>query len=242
MTVEASSFSEPETVRAWDVPTRVFHWSLVFCIVSAWVSFEYAGKLGDPTLRWHRWNGMAILVLLVFRILWGFVGGTTSRFSAFIRWPWTALGYLKDTFSGRSRHFLGHNPAGSWMIVALICVVMVQGVLGLFTLEHNDLTAGPLQRLILDDEGLTKQIQKLHSYGFNVIIGLVVLHVTANALYHAFGSDRIITAMVTGHKPVAPFEDHPEAHGGSIRLALACLAAAVIIVFGGIVLAGGRLL
>ena len=242
MTVETSSFSEPRTVRAWDLPTRLFHWTLVFCIVSAWVSFEYAGKLGDPTLKWHRWNGMAILVLLVFRILWGFVGGTTSRFSSFIRWPWTAIGYLKDTFSGRARHFLGHNPAGSWMIIALICVVMAQGVLGLFTLEHNDLTAGPLQRLILNEEALTKQIQKLHSYGFNVIMGLVVLHVTVNALYHAFGSDGIIAAMVTGRKRAAPFEDHAEVRGGSVMLALACLAAAMLIVFGGITLAGGRLL
>lgn len=242
MTAEASSYSEPRTVRAWDLPTRVFHWSLVFCIFSAWISFTYASALGDPTLRWHRWNGMAILVLLVFRILWGFVGGTTSRFQSFIRWPWTALGYLKDTFSGRPRHFLGHNPAGSWMIVVLICVVIAQGTLGLFTLEHNDLTAGPLQRLIIDDEPLTKQIQKLHSYGFNVIIALVTLHITANALYHALGSDGIITAMVTGRKRTAPFEDHAEAHGGSVWLALGCLAAAMLIVFGGIVLAGGRLL
>ncbi len=238
----STAYREPKTVRAWDLPTRLFHWTLVFCIISAWVSFEYASALGDPTLRWHRWNGMAILVLLVFRLLWGFVGGTTSRFSSFVKWPWTALAYLKDTFSGRARHFLGHNPAGSWMIIALIAAVMSQALLGLFTLEHNDLAAGPLQRLMIDDEALTKQIQKLHAWGFNIIIGLAAIHVTVNALYHAFGNAGFITAMVTGRKRAAPFEDHHEAHGGSVWLALACLGAAMFMVFGGITLAGGRLL
>ncbi len=232
----------PQSVRAWDLPTRLFHWALVFCIISAWVSFEYAGKLGDPTLRWHRWNGYAILILLVFRILWGFVGGSTSRFAAFIRWPWVALGYLKDTLAGRHRAYLGHNPAGSWMIVALIVVVMGQGVLGLFTLEHNEVTAGPLQRLILDDEVTTKLVQSLHGRGFYVIMGLAALHVLANVLYQHLAKDKLITAMVTGRKPMAAYEDQPEASGGHPVLALGCLMAAVVIVFGGITLMGGRIL
>jgi cytochrome b len=230
------------TVRAWDLPTRLFHWALVFCIVSAWVSFEFAGKIGDPTLRWHRWNGYAILILLVFRITWGFVGGSTSRFSAFVNWPWTALGYLKDTFSGRHRHYLGHNPAGSWMIFALIAVVLAQATLGLFTLEHNELTAGPLQRLILDDEKLTKLIQTLHGRGFYVILGLVALHITANVLYRVLVKDKLIEAMITGIKPAAVYEDQQEARGGSVMAALVCLVVAAVIVFGGIVALGGRIL
>lgn len=229
------------TVRAWDLPTRLFHWALVFCIVSAWVSFNYAGKIGDPTLRWHRWNGYAILTLLVFRIIWGFVGGSTSRFSAFMNWPWTAIGYLKDTFTGRHRHYLGHNPAGSWMIFALIIVALIQATLGLFTLEHNEITAGPLQRLILDDEKLTKLIQTLHARGFYVILGLVALHVTANVLYRVLTKDKLIEAMVTGKKPAAAYEDQQEARGGSVMLALACLALAAVIVFGSIIGLGGRI-
>lgn len=230
------------TVRAWDLPTRLFHWSLVFCIVSAWVSFTYAGKIGDPTLRWHRWNGYAILILLVFRIIWGFVGGSTSRFSAFINWPWTALGYLRDTFSGRHRHYLGHNPAGSWLIFALIAVLLAQALLGLFTLEHNELTAGPLQRLILDDEKLTKLIQTLHGRGFYVILGLVAVHITANVLYRILAKDKLIEAMVTGVKPAAAYEDQQEARGGSVLAALVCLVVAAIIVFGSIVALGGRII
>lgn len=233
--------SPTRTVRAWDLPTRVFHWALVFCIFSAWVSFEYAGKIGDPTLRWHRWNGYAILVLLVFRIIWGFVGGSTSRFAAFLDWPWKALGYLKDTFSGRHRRYLGHNPAGSWMIVGLIAVVMIQAMLGLFTLEHNELTAGPLQRLILDDEKTTKLIQTLHGLGFYLILGLVALHVTANVLYRMLAKDKLIEAMITGVKPAAAYEDQQEARGGSVAAALVCLVLAMAIVFGGIIAMGGRI-
>jgi cytochrome b len=232
----------PKLVRAWDLPTRLFHWALVLCIISAWVSFEYAGKLGDPTLRWHRWNGYAILVLLVFRILWGFVGGSTSRFEAFICSPRAALGYLKDILAGRHRAYLGHNPAGSWMIVALIAVVMAQAVLGLFTLEHNEVTAGPLQRLILDNEAMTKLVQTLHGRGFYIILGLVALHVLANVLYQHLAKDKLITAMVTGRKPVTAYEDQPEATGGHPLLALVCLVAAVVMVFGTITLMGGRIL
>jgi cytochrome b len=231
-----------KTVRAWDLPTRLFHWALVFCIISAWVSFEFAGKIGDPTLRWHRWNGYTILILLVFRIIWGFVGGSTSRFCAFLNWPWTALAYLKDTLSGKHRVYLGHNPAGSWMIIALITVVMAQGMLGLFTLEHNEVTAGPLQRLILDDEKTTKLIQVLHGRGFYLILGLVALHVTVNVLYRVLAKDKLIEAMVTGVKPAAAYEDQQEARGGSVIAALVCLMLAGGIVFGSIVALGGRII
>jgi cytochrome b len=230
------------TVRAWDLPTRLFHWALVLGIASAWVSFEFAGKLGDPTLRWHRWNGYFVLVILVFRLFWGLFGSSTARFSSFINWPWTALGYLRDTLAGRRRRFLGHNPAGTWMIIVLFLAVLTQAALGLFTLEHNELTAGPLQRLILDDEAATKLIQTLHGRGFYVILGLVGLHVAANVAYQTMAKDRLIAAMVTGRKPAADYEDHGEATGGSPLAALACLAAAIVVVFGGIVLAGGRIL
>ncbi len=229
------------TVRAWDLPTRLFHWSLVVCITSAWVSFEYASALGDPTLKWHRWNGYAILILLVFRILWGVVGGSTSRISAFVTWPWTALRYLADTFRGRHRAYLGHNPAGSWMIILLVCAVLAQAVLGLFTLEHNEITAGPLQRLILDDERLTALVQLLHRRGFYIILALAALHVVANLAYQFVARDQLVTAMVTGRKPAADYEDQSEATGGSAGVAAICLVAATALVFGTIILLGGRI-
>lgn len=243
MTLAHEASHTTRSVRAWDLPTRLFHWALVICIVSAWVSFEFANAIGDPTLRWHRWNGYAILVLLVFRLLWGFVGGSTSRFSAFLTWPWTAVGYLASVLSGRDKKaYLGHNPAGTWMIIVLFSAVTAQAMLGLFTLEHNELTAGPLQRLILDDERMTKLVQTLHSRGFYVLLGLIALHVGVNLIYQFVMRDKLIAAMVTGRKPAAPYHDQAEAQGGGITAALICLVAAIVIVFGGITLAGGRIL
>jgi cytochrome b len=229
------------TVRAWDLPTRLFHWALVIMIASAWVSFQFANQLGDPQLKWHRWNGMAILVLLTWRLLWGFVGGSTSRFTAFVTWPWNALSYLIGALKGEKRSYLGHNPAGTWMIIILFLGVAAQAKLGLYTLEHNDLTAGPLQRTILENETLTKQIQSWHRQGFYLLLGLIGVHVAVNLFYRLVLKDKLIEAMVTGRKPAEAYADQQEATGGSLALAAALLAASAGIVYGTIIALGGRI-
>jgi cytochrome b len=229
-------------VKAWDWPTRAFHWTLVFCIGSAWISFRFADRIGDPTLIWHRWNGYFILILLTFRLIWGFAGSSTSRFSAFVTWPWTAARYGLDLLQGRKRHFLGHNPLGAWMILALLGVVGVQGVLGLFSLEHNELVAGPLKRLVAHET--SEAITKWHVWGINVIIALAIAHVTANVLYGVVKKDPLITAMVTGEKPRDAYEDQSEANiPANVGLrAFFAFAMAALIVFGGIAALGGRIL
>lgn len=229
------------SVRVWDWPTRAFHWLLVFCILSAWASHQFAPKLGDLTLKWHRWNGYAILVLLVFRLLWGLVGSSTARFANFVRGPVFTLSYALDFARGRKRHFLGHNPLGTVMILALLAFVGVQGVLGLFTLEHNEIVAGPLKRLI--DDQTTEWVSKLHVKLFDYLLIVIAIHILANTAYTLFFKDPLIPAMITGRKPADTYEDAPEAvidRGVSMR-ALFCLLAAIIFVFGGITLAGGRI-
>jgi cytochrome b len=234
--------SQTVDVRVWDLPTRLFHWTFVTLIISAWVSSEFASKLNDPTLKWHRWNGYAILVLVVFRLIWGLVGSSTSRFASFVRWPWTAAAYGLDLLRGKHRPFLGHNPLGSWMILMLLATVAVQGILGLYTLEHNDITAGPLNRTISEDT--SKIVGWLHVRGFRVILSLAVLHIFANSLYQLLKKDPLITAMITGLKPAALYEDTPEAaiHDKVGLRALLCLAVAIIMVFGSILLLGGRII
>jgi cytochrome b len=237
-----SALGKLRSVRAWDWPTRAFHWCLVFCIASAWVSFNFAGKIGDPTLIWHRWNGYAILVLVVFRLIWGVAGSSTSRLSALIHSPKTTATYAVDTMKGRSRPYLGHNPLGSWMIIALLLIVATQSVLGLFTLEHNELVAGPLKRTISD--GLTEFLSKWHVRGFNIILAFVAMHVLANSLYGLIKKDPLIRAMVTGEKPAIPYADAAEARivaNVTLRAAL-CLLASIATVFGTITVLGGRIL
>lgn len=230
-------------VRVWDLPTRLFHWALVIAIATAWASWRYAEVIGDPTLKLHRWTGMSILVLLVFRLLWGFVGSSTSRLSQLFSWPWTAAGYARDLLLGRSKHYLGHNPLGSYMVLALLAAVAVQAGLGLFTVEHNDITAGPLYRLISEES--REWVSRWHNRWFDwVLLILIPLHILANIGYALVKRDPLIRAMVTGRKPAADYADASEAQVASHAgiKAIVCLMLAAAIVFGGIFAAGGKML
>ncbi len=229
------------SVRVWDWPTRAFHWLLVALIASAWASYRYAPELGDVTLKWHRWNGYAILVLIVFRLIWGFAGSSTARFPGFVRGPLFTLRYARDLLRGLKRPFLGHNPLGTGMILVLLAAVAMQGTLGLFTLEHNEIVAGPLKRLLSDEA--TKLASDWHVRGFNILLVLITIHVVANAAYARIAKEPLVKAMVTGKKPAHVYEDAAEARiapNVSLRAAMALLAA-IGIVFGGISLAGGRI-
>jgi cytochrome b len=232
----------PETVRAWDLPTRVFHWSLVLLMLCSWATFQYSEVIGDHRLVWHKRSGYAVLILVVWRLIWGFVGSSTSRFSGFIRGPGAALAYARDLVAGRSRHFLGHNPLGALMVLVLLALVGAQAAMGLFTVEHNDLTAGPLYRLV--DEETQKLLSRWHRravYWF--LIPAIVLHVTANVLYGLAKKDPLIRAMITGRKHAAPYEDAAEADVVRRPLirAVGVLILAAALVLGGILALGGRL-
>lgn len=229
-------------VTAWDLPTRLFHWSLVILVLTAWLSFRYAENISDYLLKMHRWNGLAILVLLVWRLLWGVAGASTSRFSNFIAAPAAALTYGRDLFVGRSRRFLGHNPLGGWMVIALLATLFIQAALGLFTVEHNNLAAGPLYRLV--SEAATKTASHWHHLIFDwALLPLIALHVVANLLYGLFKSEPLIPAIITGRKPAARYEDESEARlvPRPLLRATALLVLAAVIVLGGIRLLAGRL-
>lgn len=196
------------TVVAWDLPTRLFHWTLVALVVSAWVSFQYAEQIGDHRLRWHRANGVAVVILLLWRVMWGFAGSSTSRFHRFIYSPVAAAHYAASLVGGRTQRFLGHNPLGAYVVLALLAIAMTQASLGLFTVEHNDIAAGPLYRLVTEEA--TKLASRWHRVLFYyVLLPAVALHVTANVLYGLVKREPLIAAMITGRKPTeaVPFED-----------------------------------
>ncbi|HUS97174.1 MAG TPA: cytochrome b/b6 domain-containing protein [Hyphomicrobiaceae bacterium] len=230
------------TVRVWDIPTRVFHWLLVILIGCGYVSYRFSEAVGDNTMQWHRYNGYAVLVLIVWRLLWGVAGSSTSRFSTFVPWPWKAARYGLDLVRGRDRHFLGHNPLGTYMVLALLAAVGLQAILGLFSSEHNFLTWGPLTHLISED--MTKKITHWHhTFFWRGLLVLIGLHIVANVLYGLVKREPLIKAMVTGRKPATDYEDAAEAElvATPIRRALGCLAVAAAIVLGGILALGGKL-
>jgi cytochrome b len=231
-----------QSVAAWDLPTRLFHWTLVILIVSAWVSYEFAEDIGDTTMVWHRANGLAILTLIVWRVLWGIWGSSTSRFAGFVRSPSAVLGYARSLVDGRAGRYLGHNPLGALMVLALLATVAAIGGFGLFAADDNDLVGGPLYRLVSEQQNA--RAASLHDQLFNyLLLPLAALHIVVNTLYTLLKKEPLIRAMITGKKPAETYVDTQEAGIAArpgLRAAI-CLMAATAIVLGGIVAAGGRL-
>ncbi|MCE1237543.1 MAG: cytochrome b/b6 domain-containing protein [Hyphomicrobiales bacterium] len=228
---DAVAAARLDKVLAWDGPTRLFKWGLVAAVASAWVSDELA------MTSWHVVNGKIVLALVVFRLLWGVVGGSTARFSQFLRSPAASFRYGLDLLKGREGHYLGHNPLGAWMVVALIGLAAVMGISGLFNADYPDrmLIDGPFAAKLSD--AAVHLAHRIHSIGFKLLELAVLLHVAAVGFHAVVKKDPLIPAMVTGRKPPGDYVDAAKATPGSIVAAIVCLAVAVAIVWGGIALA-----
>ncbi|HEV7874797.1 MAG TPA: cytochrome b/b6 domain-containing protein [Enterovirga sp.] len=232
----------PGTVAAWDVPTRLFKWALVLLVLLAWVSHRY----GDVTLTWHKWNGYAILVLLVFRLLWGLVGSSTARFAAWVPSPGRSLRYGLDLLRRNQRRpYLSHNPLGALMILALLLLLSGEAVSGLFTVDSNGIFGGPFAQLdpMEDPTPLQRRLSAFHHGAFNYLLALVGIHVAVNLTYQFIKRDPVVQAMITGRKPVEDFADQPEMVRPAtlwLRAAL-CFGGAAAIVLGGLRYFGGSL-
>ena len=174
----------------WDLPTRLFHWLLVTLIALSWWSAEYHQD------ELHIWLGMAVLSLLIFRLLWGFVGGSTARFANFIRGPRAVFGYLRGGWRG-----IGHNPLGALSVVALLAMAGIQVVLGLFASDEDGLMQGPLAPLVSIDAA--DQAREWHEATFNVLLALIALHLAAIAYYRWRGKN-LLRPMITGKGAVEP--------------------------------------
>lgn len=235
MTV-ASDDDPMRRVLAWDVPTRLFKWALVLLVVDAWLSNKY----GAATSAWHKWNGYAVLVAVVFRILWGFFGGSTARFSHFVR-PWKALVYLPSLFRIPGTQYLGHNPLGGLWIVAILGLCFLQGALGLYSSDEDRVVIeGPLASTV--SSATVDAATHWHGVIFDAIMWLAVLHLAAVFFYDILKGYGLLPAMIWGTKPGAFYADEQEAAPGSPVTALLCLLAAVVLVFGAIAALGGSVL
>lgn len=225
----------PARVRVWDGSTRLFHWSLAVLILLAYVT-----RKANPDLVWHMRVGYAILILITFRILWGFVGSSTARFASFTYAPAAALRYAIDFIQRKPRFFLGHNPLGGAIVFLMLGVVAVQALTGLFAYDdHTELNGGPLAVRV--GEGAVALLTRWHIWLFDILLIVIALHVLAVVAYAIWKREDLVRPMVTGRKRAAPFEDEPEARFASPLLALLCLILAGAIVLGGITLAGGKI-
>jgi cytochrome b len=173
-------------IRIWDLPTRLFHWLLVFCIVGAFVTV----KLGGLYMDWHARFGSAILGLIVFRLVWGCIGPRYARFTNFVHGPRTILAYLRGAAAPA-----GHNPLGALSVIAFIAVIGFQSLSGLFATD-DIMTQGPLYAYVDEDTAAT--LTAWHSINQWIIVGLVVLHLLAIAWYTLIRRQRLVRAMIAG--------------------------------------------
>ncbi len=177
----------PARVRVWDLPTRLFHWTLVLLLVFS-VS---TAKIGGNALQWHFWSGYAVLTLVTFRILWGMAGDRYARFAAFVRGPRTVIAYLRGAHDTGA----GHNPLGALSVLALLAAVLVQASTGLFA---NDaiFSEGPLAKLV--SNATSDRMTAIHNWNEKVIYALVALHLAAVLFYEIARRKRVVLAMIDG--------------------------------------------
>lgn len=213
-------------VRIWDLPLRLFHWALVVCLVGSLVTI----KLGGNWMVWHMRFGYAILSLVLFRIVWGFVGSRYARFAEFVSGPSRVLDYLRGAPGvGTSP---GHSPLGSLSVIALILLLLVQAVLGLFA-NDDIFTEGPLARHVSKET--SDALTGWHHRNEFVVYALAALHVGAIAFYRVFRGQRLVRAMIGGDKFVGsdttvqpatpPADDGPAMRLRALGVWLACAAA-----------------
>ena len=185
----------PYRVRVWDLPTRVFHWLLVACVVLLVIT----GHVGGDAMQWHARLGYTVLTLLLFRLAWGFIGGHWSRFRSFLYAPSSVLAYL----GGRAHpdHLVGHNPLGAGSVFAMLLLLLAQVGTGLVSDDEIAFT-GPLNRFVKNSTALAATWYH-KAVGQWLVIALVVVHVAAIAYYLVKKRENLVRPMVVGDKNVA---------------------------------------
>ncbi|RMD64864.1 MAG: cytochrome B [Alphaproteobacteria bacterium] len=173
-------------IKVWDPIVRIFHWSLVGSFAIAWVTADEWDDL-------HEWAGYAAAALVLFRLVWGLIGPRHARFSEFVKPPRTVIAYLKNVVAGRERRYLGHNPAGGAMIVALLCLLLGTSFTG--WLATTDAFWG------------NEWIEELHETLANGLLLLVGLHVAGVLLASIRHHENLVRAMITGRKRATASSD-----------------------------------
>jgi len=205
-----------KTIKLWDLPTRLFHWLLTAAIIGLFVT----GIEGGGLIEWHGKLGILVVGLLVFRVVWGFVGSTYARFGQFLPSPASVLAYLKGSWHG-----LGHNPVGALSVYVLLSLTAFQAISGLFATDEIAFT-GPLYQRIDSDFAVT--LTGYHSQVAYVLLALVGLHVAAMIFYAVVKKEGLLIPMITGRKRVAEGESY---RGGGIAAFGVALAIAALAVY-----------
>jgi cytochrome b len=183
-------------IRVWDLPIRLFHWLLVICIAGSLICVN----IGGNAMQWHAYFGYSILTLLIFRLVWGFVGSRHARFSSFAPSGQTIVNYLQ----GKSPRFLGHNPIGALSVFALLFVLSVQAITGLFT-DDEIAFQGPFAKYV--SNATVSFMSEIHESNQIIIYTLIAIHIAAIWCYKKLKGENLVKPMITGDKEIDPSEE-----------------------------------
>ena len=211
----------PRIVLVWDIPIRVFHWLIVVLVVAAYATWRLNWMV------WHGWVGDALLTLLLFRLLWGFFGGETARFSRFLTSPRLAFRHLKYAFRREPDRQVGHNPAGGWMVLLLLALLLVETLTGLYV--ANDIAdEGPLTEVV--PAWAANAIASSHAILWDALLAAIILHVLAIAGFAAIKGQDLLRPMIKGTKVLPASIAAPQA-GNPVRAGLLLLGCAIATAF-----------
>ncbi|MEN3112679.1 cytochrome b/b6 domain-containing protein [Uliginosibacterium paludis] len=209
-------------IRVWDLPLRLFHWALLVCVCGAIATGEFSSEKD-----WHARFGYAVLSLLIFRIVWGFVGSTHARFLNFVRGPGGILAYLKKMKS-ESGVMIGHNPIGALSVIGMLLVLGLQAGSGLF-ITDQELFEGPFFKYI--SNSTASLLAQIHEANATLIFILIGLHLAAILFYRFVKRDNLVTPMITGNKEVPASAPEQSAAGGSALTGLVIFGIASALVW-----------
>ena len=209
--------SAPRIVLVWDIFIRVFHWLIVALVAAAYATWRLNWMV------WHGWVGDAVLTLLLFRLSWGFFGGETARFSRFLTSPRTVLQHLKHSLQREPDHQVGHNPAGGWMVLILLALLLVETLTGLYF--ANDI-ADEWPMTEMAPAWLANAIESSHAIVWYALLAAIVLHVLVIAGFAAIKGQNLLRPMITGTKVLPASVAEPQA-GSPVRAGLLLLGCAV---------------
>lgn len=188
--------SHVREARLWDPLLRGFHWLLAFFVISAWL----LGQFGPNNMKLHFWCGYVVAGLLIFRLIWGFVGPAPARFSHFLRGPGAVSSYARHILLREPSYWPGHNPLGALSVIGMLAVLAAQVTTGLISDPEDFINTGPLAGKVSHDTATAAV--GWHHLGATLILLLVVLHIGVILFYRFWKREDLVTPMITGKKLV----------------------------------------
>ena len=205
-------------IKVWDLWVRLFHWSLVITVGFLLVS----GETGLGFFDWHRFAGEVALALVLFRLLWGFVGSSNASLMSLVVNPMLALSHLRDLLRRKPHQERGHNAAGGWAVIAMLALILVQAGTGLFIADDEGWVEGALYGVVPVD--ISDTLYNIHHTVADLIKLLVIVHILMIAVYFFIGRQNLVKPMITGKMQWLDDAKAPQVRFRNPLIGLVCAA------------------